>query len=108
MWIASPERAIDMLIHVMELPGERMGLESQRQWTRDRGERSGSTRGTRAPRGTEARRRVRFEPDAAIAKIVLSWPVRFVTARADQLGFKGDADVGSIIRAHMQALDPSA
>jgi hypothetical protein len=53
--------------------------------------------------GSEAVRRVRFEPDAAIAKIVLSWPVRFATARADELGFKGDADIDAIIRAHLRA-----
>ena len=53
--------------------------------------------------GAEAVRRVRFEPDAAIAKIVLSWPVRFDTARADRLGFRRDADIDAIIHAHLRA-----
>jgi hypothetical protein len=53
--------------------------------------------------GSEAVQRVRFEPDAAIAKIVLSWPVRFETVRADQLGFKRDADIDAVIRAHLGA-----
>jgi hypothetical protein len=34
---------------------------------------------------------------------VLSWPVRFATARADQLGFAGDVDIDAIIRAHLRA-----
>jgi hypothetical protein len=29
--------------------------------------------------------------------------VRFATARADELGFKGDADIDAIIRAHLRA-----
>jgi hypothetical protein len=52
--------------------------------------------------GSETVRRVRFEPDPAIAKIVLSWPVCFATARADRLGFERDADIDAIIRAHVR------
>ena len=105
MWIASPGRAVDMLIHAMQLPSS--------VW--------GGTRTINGPgitvsvaealaaleriAGSEAVRRVRFEPDAAIAKIVLSWPVRFATVRADQLGFRRDADIDEIIRAHMRGAE---
>jgi hypothetical protein len=53
--------------------------------------------------GREAVQRVRFEHDEAIANIVLSWPVRFATERADRLGFERDADIEAIIRAHVGA-----
>ena len=47
--------------------------------------------------------RVRFERDAAIEKLVLGWPARFATARADALGFRADGGIEDIIGAHMQA-----
>ncbi len=55
--------------------------------------------------GRETAARVRFERDAAIERIVLSWPARFATARAVQLGFKGDRGIEEIILAHMRTLD---
>lgn len=102
MWIASPERAVDMLIHAMELPAGAWG------WNRTINGPGITVSVTEALAaleriaGSETVRRVRFEPDAAIAKIVLSWPVRFATVRADQLGFERDADIDAIIRAHMR------
>jgi nucleoside-diphosphate-sugar epimerase len=103
MWIASPECAVDMLIHAMELPA------SAWSWNRTVNGPGITVSVAEALAaleriaGSEAVRRVRFEPDAAIAKIVLGWPARFSTARAQQLGFKGDADIDAIIRAHLRA-----
>ena len=46
----------------------------------------------------------RFERNAAIENIVLGWPARFVTARADGLGFKADSGIEDVIRAHLRTL----
>ena len=54
--------------------------------------------------GRDTAARVRFERDAAIESIVLSWPARFVTERASRLGFKVDSGIDEIIRAHMRTL----
>jgi nucleoside-diphosphate-sugar epimerase len=103
MWIASPHRAVDMLIHAMELPPSAWG------WSRTINAPGVTVSVAEALAaleriaGTEAVRRVRFEPDAAIANIVLSWPVRFDTVRADRLGFRRDADIDAIIGAHLRA-----
>ncbi len=48
--------------------------------------------------GPEAVARVRFEPDAGIQRIVGTWPARFETRRALDLGFAPDSDLDSILR----------
>ena len=101
MWIASPERAVDMLIHAMELPASVLGWNRTINGPGITVSVADALAALERIAGGEAVRRVRFEPDPAIAKIVLSWPVRFATVRAGQLGFKRDADIDDIIRAHL-------
>ena len=55
--------------------------------------------------GAQSVERVRFERDPAIEKLVLGWPARFATARADALGFRADGGIEDIIRAHMRTLN---
>ncbi|MFN3417095.1 MAG: D-erythronate dehydrogenase [Caldimonas sp.] len=52
--------------------------------------------------GEEARRLVRFEPDAAIARIVGGWPSRFDNARASSLGLTPDRDFYSVVRQYVR------
>jgi nucleoside-diphosphate-sugar epimerase len=101
MWIASPERAVDMLIHAMELPASVLGWNRTINGPGITVSVAEALAALERIAGSETVRRVRFEPDAAIAKIVLSWPVRFATARADRLGFRRDAGIDEIIRAHL-------
>ena len=103
MWILSPKRAVDALIHAMELPHESWG------WNRTVNA-PGITVSVRQAiealarvGGNEAAARIRFVPDPAIERIVLSWPARFDTARAQRLGFRADADIEDIIRAHLRS-----
>ena len=104
MWILSPERAVDALIHAMELSDEAWG------WNRTL-----NVPGITASvgdaldvlarvGGAETAKLVRFEPDPAIERIVLGWPARFETERANRLGFRGDTDIEAIIRAHLRLL----
>jgi hypothetical protein len=48
--------------------------------------------------GAQAAERVRWKPDARIQAIVRTWPVRFRTPRALEMGFRADPDVESVIR----------
>ena len=104
MWILSPERAVDALIRALELPDEVWG------WNRTLNAPGVTVSVADALDalakigGAETAKRVRFEPDAAIERIVLSWPVRFDTARANRLGFHADTGIEEIIRAHLRAL----
>jgi len=52
--------------------------------------------------GPEAVARVRFEPDAGVARMVGGWPARFESARVARLGLAADADFGSIVRQYLR------
>ena len=103
MWIASPQRAVDALIRAMELPAAALG------WNRTLNAPGITVSVAEAlaaleeVAGPQCAARVRFERDPAIEKIVLSWPARFTTARADSLGFVADRGIDDVIRAHLSA-----
>ncbi|MCI0509885.1 nucleoside-diphosphate-sugar epimerase [Chromohalobacter marismortui] len=52
--------------------------------------------------GAETRALVDFEPDAAIDKIVASWPGGLDIERPLSLGFQADADVDAVIHAYRE------
>jgi len=54
--------------------------------------------------GRDTAARVRVERDPEIERIVLGWPAKFVTERAERLGFGADSGIEEIIRAHMRTL----
>ena len=103
MWIASPERAVEALLHAIELPAAAWG------WNRTLNAPGITVSVAEALSaleriaGAEKATRVRFNLDPAIEKIVLSWPACFATDRADRLGFTRDASVDDIIRSHIRA-----
>ncbi len=108
MWILSPGRAIEALIHAMELPEEQWG------WNRTLNAPGITVSVGQAldalkdVAGERAAQLVRFQPDAGIQRIVLGWPARFDTARAKRLGFVADAGIEDIIRAHLRSLQRPA
>ncbi|MES2508776.1 MAG: D-erythronate dehydrogenase [Pseudomonadota bacterium] len=51
--------------------------------------------------GKEAAALIDWTPDAAVARIITSWPSRFDARRARSLGLQPDADFEAIIRAHL-------
>ena len=58
--------------------------------------------------GADVARRVSFKPDAAIARIVGSWPARFTSRRAGDLGLKPDADFVSVIEQFLRGRSAAA
>jgi D-erythronate 2-dehydrogenase len=104
MWIASPERAVDALIRAMELPAAAWGWNRTLNAPGITVSVAEALAGLEKLAGAECAGRVRFERDPAIEKIVLGWPSRFTTARADGLGFLGDRGIDDVIRAHMRTL----
>ena len=51
--------------------------------------------------GPEASALIDWVPDAAVARIVTSWPARFRASRAARLGLFPDPDFDSVIRMHL-------
>jgi nucleoside-diphosphate-sugar epimerase len=102
LWVMSPAGAVASLIHAHEttsamwvaqravsLPGLTVSVREMLDALRVVG-------------GEDAVRRVRFEADERIARIVRTWPARFNAAQASALGFAADHDIMSIIRAYAE------
>ena len=101
VWILSPRRVVDAFVHAHDLPSP--------AWP--------STRAVNLPgitlsvrqmldamarvAGAETARRVRFVDDARIQGIVKTWPVRFRTERANQMGFRADDNFEDVVRDFM-------
>ena len=58
-------------------------------------------RALREVAGDEVANRVSWQPDDKVERIVGSWPGRWDTARANQLGLRGDEDFAAIVRAYI-------
>jgi D-erythronate 2-dehydrogenase len=102
MWYLSPRRVVEAFIHAHDLPASAWG------WNRslnlpgidvsiaDMVESLGRVAGERFVK------RIRWEPDARIQKIVAGWPYRFAPTRALKLGFRPDSSMDEIIAAHIE------
>lgn len=101
LWIQSPRVVIENLIHAHEIPGD--------MWKN--GPRILNLPGLTVTVGEmiEALKQaggdtslIRWEPDAAIERIVGSWPGAMNTVRADHMGFQKDDDMKGIIESFMR------
>jgi nucleoside-diphosphate-sugar epimerase len=104
MWIASPRRAVDALIHAMELPAGKWGESRTLNAPGITVSVAEALAALEKIVGPAALARVRFERDAEIERIVLGWPVAFATERADRLGFARDSGIEEIIRMHIDTV----
>ncbi len=106
LWILSPARAAEALLRTHEI--------GRGEWQASDGGRALNLPGLTVTvaemlqaladvAGDAAAARVTLSPDERIKAIVQSWPARFDTARANALGYGGDPEVMSIVRAHMSS-----
>ena len=98
VWICSPRRAVEWLLHAASMDTGAMGL--------DRGVNPPGLRATvadmlaamdRVQPGASAR--VRRAPDPVIAEIVGGWPAAFDAARATGLGFQPHEPLDALVQA---------
>lgn len=101
MYILSPRRVVEALIHAFDLRADAFG--AFRALTLP-----GITVGIgemvdalEQIAGAEVTKRIRWEPDPRIQKIVAGWAPAFDARRGRELGFEADADIRSIIEAHI-------
>ncbi len=102
LWVSSPVTAVEALLHAHELPAAAWGALRSLNLPGLTVTVAQMVEALRQAAGEAVAARVRFEPDEAIARIVLSWPVRFDTVRARAMGFPQDADFASILREYMR------
>lgn len=101
-WLLSPRRVIEDFIHAATLEESRVednrvinlpGITASVQEMID---------GLRRVTHAEVTQLISCEPDAFLQSIVLTWPPRYDTRRARELGFEGDASVEEIIRYYIE------
>ena len=102
MWLASPTTAIDHLVHGHEIDGSAFGgsrivsLPGLSTTVRNMAE------ALQRVAGPAVAERIRWQPDAAIERIVNSWPGDFITTRADAMGFSHDQNFDDIVCAYVR------
>jgi hypothetical protein len=102
MWVLSPRRAVAAFLHAHDLPAQAWGTNRSLSLpgiTIAIGE---MVEGLRRVAGEGPVKRIRWEPDAHIQRIVAGWPFRFDPARARRMGFESDANIDDMIRAHIE------
>lgn len=101
-WHASPRSAVGFLVHAASLPSEAFGARRALTMPGVSVTVGEQLEALRRVAGDEAVALVRHEPDEAIARIVATWPRRFETRRAHELGFAAEQTFDEIIRAYLE------
>ena len=102
MYVLSPRRVIQDLIHAFELPAADFGMTRMLTLPGITVSIGAMVDALEEVAGAEVARRIQWQPDPRIQKIVAGWPARFDARRARAMGFEPDAAVGEIIRAHIE------
>lgn len=103
MWICSPRTVVENLIHARDIAAEKYG----------KGSRVVNLPGItvtihemltalKAVGGQEVLDLVEEKRDAAIEKIVGSWPAKFDTSKAKSLGFTDDGTLEQTLQQYME------
>ncbi len=108
VWLLSPRRVVEAFIHALELPGSVWGAQRVVNLPGITAAVSEMVETLKRVAGAKTAARVLWKPDARIQAIVRTWPVRFSTPRALEMGFRADPDVESIIRDYVadEAITP--
>lgn len=102
LWLLSPRRAVESLVLGHELASDSLGHRRALNLPGISVRAADMVDALRSVAGEATARLVRWELDESINRIVGSWPGAWDTRRAEALGFRGDADFQSIIRAYME------
>ncbi|PLZ02610.1 NAD-dependent epimerase [Burkholderia sp. WAC0059] len=99
LWLMSPNRAIDNLIHGHDLSGERLAKGRVINMPGLSISVEAMLASLRRVAGDDVARRVKFERDPAVERIVNSWPGNFSADYARALGFVFDEGFDDVVRA---------
>jgi nucleoside-diphosphate-sugar epimerase len=98
IWLTSPRALAANLVHAIKVPAEKFGGFRQvllPGYTATSGE---ILDALEKVAGKEVRGRVKEKRDETIQRIVLSWPAKYDTTRAKELGFEEDVGLEQTIR----------
>ncbi|MFC7516991.1 D-erythronate dehydrogenase [Herbaspirillum sp. GCM10030257] len=101
MWLLSPGYAIDGLIHGHDVDGSLFGSSRALSLPGLATNVKEMVNALERVAGADVVKRIKWQPDPAIIRIVNSWPGNFDTARANAMGFKHDRNFDDVIRAYI-------
>ncbi|USP75548.1 uncharacterized protein yc1106_02822 [Curvularia clavata] len=102
IWLTSPRTLARNLLHAMEVPGEKLGHFRQVLLPGFTASSAQILEALEKVAGREVRDRVKEERDEVVQRIVESWPERYDTSRAMELGFSEDVGLEQTIRDFME------
>lgn len=101
IWILSPGKVIDALIHAHDLPASAWGINRVLNLCGTTATAGEMVDALRKIAGDKVASLIEWAPDADIQAFIDSLPVRFKTNRALMMGFVADKDVETIIRDYI-------
>ncbi|HEX6141532.1 MAG TPA: D-erythronate dehydrogenase [Geminicoccaceae bacterium] len=102
MYVLSPRRVIQALLHAFELPGDKLGQVRMLTLPGISVSVGEMANALKRVAGEEVAARIRWELDPTIQKIVSGWIPDIKADRARALGFDSDRDMDEIVRAHIE------
>lgn len=102
LFVMSPDKVIEALVHAARVPGEALGAFRAFMLPGITVSVAAMLETLRELGSEAAYARVEYLPDPTIEAIVGSWPARFNTAKAESLGFQGDASFHDIVTAFLE------
>lgn len=100
--ISSPGTVVENLVHAHRIPAAALGT-LRTLMLPGLSVRIGEMIDTlRRSAGAEVAGRIRFEPDAAVERIVMTWPAKLNAARALALGCRQDEDFAAVLRQYRE------
>jgi len=102
IWLMSPRRAIASLLHAHETPAAVWGTQRALSLPGITVTVAQMVEALARIAGAETSARVVCRPDPRIQAIVNTWPSRFITPRAEAMGFEADVDIDTVIRQYLE------
>ncbi len=97
LWLLSPAKAVAALVHAHDLPSSAWGINRVLNIAGITVAVGEMVDALRKLAGDKVADLIEWKPDARVQAIVLTWPARFNTVRALNMGFVADASVESMI-----------
>ena len=108
LWICSPRRAVEWLLHAASLDTAPLGLDRSVNPPGLRATVAEMLRALERVGGPQARALVQPQPDPAVERIVSGWPAAFDPEPALRLGFAPEGGMEAILRAFVaEDLEPT-
>jgi len=102
VWLTSPRTALFNLIHAHEIDGAALGASRALNLPGLATTVGDMVAALARVGGEQTLKHIHWQEDAAISRLVRSWPGDFVTNRADALGFLRDHDFDAVVRAYIE------